>query len=192
MRAKDRDRPPCPPASPAGGLHTVPLAHCLPSAAHAIPCKAEAVAVVHSRTPWCHTSSKATPSLCPWRTFNKTYSTSVLGLCLLRSPCATATSNYAPPLRYPHASPPLYHVLPSSLTSTLWLHCRTPWCHTSSKATPSLCPWRTFNKTYSTSVLGLCLPRSPCATATRNYAPSFVLASIRQATWVASMPQCCF
>ena len=62
--------------------------------------------LAHSCTPWRHTSSKATPPLCPWRTFNKIYSPSVLGLCLPRSPCATTTRNCASPLRYRYANPP--------------------------------------------------------------------------------------
>ena len=44
--------------------------------------------------------AKQHPPLCPWRTFNKIYSTSVLGSCLPRSPCATTTRNCASPLRY--------------------------------------------------------------------------------------------
>ena len=52
---------------------------------------------------------------------------------------------------------------------------RTLWCHTTSKAIPSLCPWRTINKYTGTLVcilspfLGLCSPRFPCVTAARKY-----------------------
>jgi len=87
------------------------------------------------------------------------YSISVLGLCSPRSSCATTARNCAYPPRYYCANPPLY---------------RTLWCHTTSKATPSLCPWRTIKKYTDTLVcilspfLGLCSPRSPCATTARN------------------------
>ena len=69
----------------------------------------------------------------------------------------------------------IFFVSLSSLTPSPLAHGCTPWCHTTSKATPSQCPWRTINKDTGTLVcilspfLGLCLPRSPCVTAARKY-----------------------
>ena len=79
-----------------------------------------------------------------------------LGSCSPRSPCATTTRNCASPPRYCHADPPRPRTSPPArLHRRPLAHNCTPWRHTSSKTTPSLCPWRTSKNLYSTSVSGI-------------------------------------
>ena len=86
--------------------------------------------LARSCTPWRHTSSKTTPSLCPWRTSKNLYSTSVSGIVF----AALAVCHHFAQLcvRYRYAGPPRpstsRHTDPLQLLQWLCVVTTRPYC----------------------------------------------------------------